>query len=401
MKFEKKVKKYILKNKNIPILTFDYEKIIKKTSNSEYSNYRIRHIQIINENFLPKNFPKERYNTLKFREWIEHRKAPKDRENIITLINYKIEKLKLDSNNFMNFIDLSYGLSLNDSYWIIPDDENIYKWEEYNLYNNEFNKKLGLIALGQKEITDNMDEKIEISPEYTTNGMMAKCWVATNNEIKLFKKSSKSCNVEAMAEYYLCQIADIIGFDYTDYDIINYQNSIVSSCKLFTTEDIGYCPIGNFITSKEVITTKPDKLIKKIEGIVGSRFLQDLMIFDSLIYNYDRHFGNYGVLINNNTGEILKPAPIFDNGNSILMLYNDLPNRYSKVFANHNLGISFDILSNKFVQERHREGLEKLKNFTFKKHQKYNLPNELLKEAEDFISKRAKTILKQLSEKKS
>ena len=40
--------------------------------------------------------------------------------------------------------------------------------------------------------------------------------------------------------------------------------------------------------------------------------------------------------------------------------------------------IDFDLLSSIFVDKRHQEGLEKLKNFKFKRHDKYNLPEELL-----------------------
>ena len=39
--------------------------------------------------------------------------------------------------------------------------------------------------------------------------------------------------------------------------------------------------------------------------------------FRCLIYNEDRHFGNFGLLRNNHTGEIIAPAPIFDNGLSL------------------------------------------------------------------------------------
>lgn len=399
MKFEKITKKYILKNKNIPVLTFDYEKINKEVYNAVYSTYKLKHIEILNETLLPKSYPKEKYNTAELKKWIEHRKAPKNRKNINNLINYEIQKLRLDSNNFMNFIDISYGLSLNDSYWIVPDDGNEYKWENYNLYNNKFSEKLGLIAFGEKGIADSLNEKFQTSPEYTTNGMLAKCWTMLNDEIVLLKKSSEHYKVEAMAEYYMCQVADIMGFNHIDYDIIKYHNSIVSSCKLFTTEDIGYSPISNFITIRETISTNPEKLIEKVEKIVGKEFLEDLMVFDSLIYNNDRHFGNYGMLVNNDTGEILTPAPIFDNGNSVLMLYSDLPSECTEIFANHKLGIPFDVLSSNFVQERHKEGLEKLKDFKFKRHKEYNLSEDLLKKGENFISKRAETILKQLDNK--
>jgi len=61
--------------------------------------------------------------------------------------------------------------------------------------------------------------------------------------------------------------------------------------------------------------------------------------------------------------------------------------------------LNFDLLSNIFVDERHQEGLEKLRNFKFKRHDKYNLPEELLEKAEIFIQSRSKLILNQLKNK--
>jgi hypothetical protein len=167
---------------------------------------------------------------------------------------------------------------------------------------------------------------------------------------------------------------------------------------LFTNEDEGYIPLSNCLTKEEIVK-RPDKLLKRIEELTGREFLEDIMVFDSLIYNEDRHLGNYGLIVNNNTGELLRPAPIFDNGNSALMLYSDLPKDSTEIFAEHRIGLSFNVLSEEFVSERHRKGLEKLKDFKFIRHPKFNLPEELLEKTEKFISQRAKFISNQLEKK--
>ena len=45
--------------------------------------------------------------------------------------------------------------------------------------------------------------------------------------------------------------------------------------------------------------------------------IRDMLVFDALIYNEDRHFGNFGLLRNSHTGEVIAPAPLFDNGLSL------------------------------------------------------------------------------------
>ena len=43
----------------------------------------------------------------------------------------------------------------------------------------------------------------------------------------------------------------------------------------------------------------------------------DMLVLDAIIYNTDRHFGNFGFLINSDTNEIIDFAPLFDHGNSL------------------------------------------------------------------------------------
>ena len=108
---------------------------------------------------------------------------------MLDILNYELEYLDLKPNNLMNYINISYGLSLNDSYWIVPDDGREYLWKDYNLYQNKFNSILPFIALGKKVEIKNTDE-IKISPEYTTEGMIAKCWTIIDGKIYLLKKST-------------------------------------------------------------------------------------------------------------------------------------------------------------------------------------------------------------------
>ena len=70
------------------------------------------------------------------------------------VLNLKLKELKLDNNSFMNYIDVSYGLSLNDSYWIVPANKELY-WKDYNLYKNKFSEIVSLVAFGEKRTSEN------------------------------------------------------------------------------------------------------------------------------------------------------------------------------------------------------------------------------------------------------
>ena len=396
-RFDKKIKSYILKNKDISVLTFDYEKIINKTDLGNFPSYRFKHIKILREDLLPIGYPNTvDSNVLK--KWIDLRKIPKNRENVNAILNYRLKEMDTTPNNFMNYIDLSYGLSFNDSYWIIPEEKKDLLWKDYNLYKNKFSENLSLVAFGEGgNIPDSLKDK-RTSPEYTTDGMLAKCWTVIDNEICLLKKSSEHHKVEAYAEYYLSQIAEIMNFEYVPYDLMKFHKHIVSTCKIFTTEDKGYSPIHLCLKKEDRYKTEGN-LLEAIAKVMGKEKLGDIMVFDSIIYNTDRHLGNFGMITDNNTGRLLKPAPIFDNGTSIfnLLLKNSIQSIYKNYVSKFEL--NFDLLSNIFVDERHQEGLEKLRNFKFKRHDKYNLPEELLEKAEIFIQSRSKLILNQLKNK--
>ena len=45
--------------------------------------------------------------------------------------------------------------------------------------------------------------------------------------------------------------------------------------------------------------------------------LEDMLVFDAIICNTDRHYGNFGVLVDNKTNAIAAPAPLFDHGNAL------------------------------------------------------------------------------------
>ena len=64
------------------------------------------------------------------------------------------------------------GLSLNDSYWVVPADF-AGKFAEYNLYENRFSEALSLVAYTG---IGGSNEAFSTSPELTTNGMLRKAW---------------------------------------------------------------------------------------------------------------------------------------------------------------------------------------------------------------------------------
>ncbi|EGA8608857.1 BspA family leucine-rich repeat surface protein [Campylobacter jejuni] len=384
---------YILKNKDNNILKFEVENIETKSivANTIETIQKLTKIEVIETKLLPKNLS---INDLerKLELWIKDRKAPKNRafvENIVA--TYSIN----GKEQLMDYIDVSLGLSLNDSFWIVPSDKD-YKWEDYNLYTNEFDEALQRASFGEELLKV---KGLTSSPEYTTNGMLKKCWHRDNGEIYLYKANSKEYangGKEAYSEYYMAQVASLMNFEHIPYDLKEFHNQIVSSCPIFTNENEGYLPMYQVFENDNWKFAKRSELVDMIAQFYGVEKLQDLLVFDALIMNPDRHLGNFGMIVDNNTGELLREAPIFDNGYSLInfITLNELNNiSEAKIEKISNFSYSFDEQLKLFIQPRHKEGLEKLKNFTFKRHEKYNLSEEWLKPIENFIKQRAEKAL--------
>ena len=393
--------KFILMNKNKPLIKFEY-----LTNNNEFGtiyDLKISEIKKDKQDIFPISLETTEEG---LKEWIETRKVPKNRAFVEKILGTLVENE--NSKHPMDYIKVSFGLSLNDSYWIIPDDGKQYLWENYNLYKNKFSKTLSLVAFTgyNSQIKD-----VRTSPEYTTNGMLKKCWHQKEDGIYLLKGATEeysNSGKEHYSEFYSAQVAEILGLNHIEYDLEKFHDELVSSCKLFTSENVGYEPMVNVFKNKNIKYIVLDaRTIYEIKNLLKEEFIkfEDMMLFDAIIGNKDRHLGNFGILNNNNTGELISLAPIFDNGLSMLncMTKNEISDKeYLKKFnleKTNSFNQTFDEAMKIFSNKRHIVNLIKLKNFKVKKHEQYNLDDEWLSGFEKNIRLNAEKCLEIIKEK--
>lgn len=155
------------------------------------------------------------------------------------------------------------------------------------------------------------------------------------------------------------------------------------------------------LKSNEKILTDRSYFIEKAVSIYGKENFEDLMLFDAIIGNRDRHLGNFGMIINNKTFEILNAAPIFDNGESILNYYDFSKNLEFGAYASrtNSLGQRFNEVFKNYVQQRHENFFEKLKMFRFERHPEYNLSENILVSFERHLHSMSERALKLIEKK--
>ena len=139
----------------------------------------------------------------------------------------------------------------------------------------------------------------------------------------------------AFSEYVGSNVFKLCGFETQNTILGKYEyngkEKIVCACEDFTDEN-------NVLYEFEslALSTNPDKKIetelsdimevidgnKMIDSLETKRKFWDMFIIDSIIGNTDRHNGNWGFLLNRESGKV-KFAPIYDCGSCLNPLLED------------------------------------------------------------------------------
>lgn len=322
-------------------------------------------------------------------KWLQWRVIPKNRAYVAEIL----KTYGLSVNDTKGIIDVCKGLSLNDSYWVVPQGFTG-TFAQYNLYENRFSEILSLVAytgIGQS------DAAFTTSPELTTNGMLPKAWRFIEGEgIYLYKGGTfgaANTGNEPYSEFYASQVAQAMGLDAVAYELENWKGILASRCKLFTDINTAYIPIGRIVREGGL---KACLEYYRQLGPEAYEQIKSMLVFDAVIYNEDRHFGNFGVLRDNHTGKVTSAAPVFDNGMSLFNFampedFKDLDS-YAKTRGTA-YSVSFENVCQEVMGPIQARQLRKLIGFTFRRHPRLNWPEYRLEAIERHLQKRVRQLL--------
>ncbi len=322
-------------------------------------------------------------------KWLSKRVIPKNR----AFVNEILKVFGLSINDTKGIIDVCLGLSLNDSYWVTPVEFEG-SFADYNLFENHFSEALSLVAYTGVGSAENA---FSTSPEFTTNGMLRKAWRFIEGDgIYLYKggtEGAANAGNEPYSEYYACQVAKAMGLNCVEYDLENWKGILASKCRLFTDINTSFVPASRFLEGRTL-----KEALEFYSGLGKQQYdeLCSMLVFDAVIYNEDRHFGNFGLLRDNKTGKIIGTAPIFDNGLSLFnfAMADDIRNleEYAKT-RTPPYGVSFDDVCRAVLSRKQKTQLRRLLNFTFQRHPSFNLPEDRLTALENQIRARARELI--------
>ena len=319
--------------------------------------------------------------------WLRHRTIPANRAYAQNFLS----KNGLSENDFIGILQICKGLSLTDCYWVTyPNDQKTFA--EVNLFDNRFSQVLSQIAF--TGYGSSPASKFRSSPEFTTNGMLPKAWRRKEGKVLLYKGGTSglaNTGKEPYSEFYAAQVAEAMGIPHVTYGLSKWKGQLCSTCELFTSKDISFVPASTLIR-----TSRISQIIDWFDDHGWKNDLADMLVLDAIIRNTDRHLGNFGFLVDNHTNQLLRPAPIFDNGLSLdcYVMDNDLNNlaEQEKTLA-PALYANFDEVALHVIGQKQKQELRHLLTFKFKKHSRYNLSDERIKMLESAIQGKVRCLL--------
>ena len=320
--------------------------------------------------------------------WLDTRALPVNRQNTERIC----EALGIMRSDLESIYRIGMGLSLTDSYWIVPKGFDG-SFDEFNLFENGFSEALGAVACtGHPAAPGSLHG---LTPDLVTDGTLAKAWrISEGGTRSLWKSASEgSFPGEPLSEFLASQIGEAMGIGNVHYDLGYWNNQdsyLCSICSAFTTKDVSYVPFA-IATG----TTGPVPLFRYAQVFGDECFEQicTMLAFDALICNTDRHWTNFGFLRDNHTGKLLDFAPVFDNGRGLFyrtadeQLGNlDIIEPYLNSIINKG---SFMELASSIMGEQQQAKLALLGNLRFERDSVGAFSDTRYTALEDFIRHRA------------
>ena len=211
-------------------------------------------------------------------------------------------------------IALSYHcLSLMDIYWTREETEET-EFAEINLFENHLEKAFVDVTLRGKQMT--IQNSYLIADDLGTQGCYPKAWIRKKDGFCLMKDGGLEAVERELLASRICRCFRV---NQVLYEEDFYDGQKVSVSKIITSLNESIVSMEHF----EIYALNHDmdkmEYILKLDGY--SYYMMNIL--DYLIGNTDRHWGNWGMLIDNKTNQ---PIRLYD-----LMDFNKAFHAYNQI----------------------------------------------------------------------
>ena len=298
------MKNYILMHKNDKVAVINIE------------NNSIRVDNIINKNWMPFGIIESDNETIheQITKWNGERCIPFGRPNYQKLMEECQTKCASD------WIAKSYMCSLTDCYWFKPVDSGL-KWEDVNFHQNGFSSNLYKhLFYGENNEPINHFN----SPDITTDGAEPKMWTEKSDGFYLLKHYSDNEPTTVCNEFIVSKIFAKLGIDCVNYDLVEIKGKICCESKCFIDSDKEEFVPAADLMKQYGYTLKDVEQLMKTFGFEEE--FNKMIIGDYLSGNSDRHARNFGIIIDSDSRQTKRFAPLFDHGETYI--YENIDRAY-------------------------------------------------------------------------
>ena len=137
--------------------------------------------------------------------------------------------------------------------------------------------------------------------------------------------------------------------------------------------------------------------MKFYEKLNSEDTFRKMLVLDAITFNVDRHAGNHGVLVNNDTQKPITMAPVFDLNMSLLpyVIKEEMLNIGDKLEEyGPRIGEDFTRIGQQAMTSETEKILRGLKGFQFSFQGDDTFPKERVKFLETMVNKKESEVLK-------
>ncbi len=331
---------YQLMNKDVVVATYKEEKRV--------ADYRYKEVESLDA-YLP-------YGFTDINDWIDGRQIAKHRSSIEKLMR----ELGLTTRH--DFIGMVRCLSLTDTFWMKREDEPL-TWADVSLYRNPFDDVIARIAFDGTGMYGRQNSPT--SPEFATSGSFAKCWIREGNQTSLLKRGSTgiaNAGFEPYSEVLASDLLQAAKVEHVPYSLMKFHGKLACKCPIFTSEEFGFVSAYRFFNRNFDV----DDMLEFSAAHGAEESFREMVVMDAVMANVDRHSGNYGFLVDNATGEILRMAPLFDHNMACLPMMMEADDFEEYVSAiGPKIGTDFVQIARAVMTPVIRAKLVELKDFEY------------------------------------
>lgn len=246
-------------------------------------------------------------NINNFYYWCSGRLMSFDRQNAKEILNTLGMKQAVTDKDRAQIAIKYHCLSLTDVYWVKGFRENV-KFSDINLFQNSLSNSFVDVSLLGKHLTAQNAELLkqeDYACDLGTQGVAPKAWIRENDTFYLLKDGNIR---DVEAELLASKIVDCFDVNHISYIKDFYDKAVVSKSEIITNLKTSIVSMDRV----EIYATNNDTDIVSIAKKYDKYSYYMMNIIDYLIGNTDRHWGNWGLLIDNDNNKIQGLYPLMD-----------------------------------------------------------------------------------------